>query len=151
MTTDDHPRPDPGRRGRRTPEAQTARAAKRDLRPMLFDIFNGHHDRVQKHERGDLKAVKEVTASRSAHCDIDPRTHMSVMDQVSAALAATPFAAHFAKPEVHRGHSSRSSASTPPTPCTSSAAGIVTGLPRRELNPWLASPRQCWRRTSATS
>jgi hypothetical protein len=25
---------------------------------------------------------------------------MSVMDEVSAALAATPFAAHFAKPEV---------------------------------------------------
>jgi hypothetical protein len=32
-----------------TPEAASARQAKRDLRPVLFAILNKHHDRVQKH------------------------------------------------------------------------------------------------------
>lgn len=87
-----------------TPEATAARQSKRDLRPALFAIFNAHHDRVQKHERGQLKAVKDHAAACD-HCDhtknpLDVTPHLSVMDQVFAALAATPFAAHFAQPEV---------------------------------------------------
>lgn len=85
-----------------TPEAAAARAAKRELRPILFNIFNAHHDGVQKHERGHLtKNVKKLDAAHehvAANVDVTP--HMAVTDEVDAALAATPFAAHFAKPEV---------------------------------------------------
>jgi hypothetical protein len=87
-----------------SPEAAAARQAKRDLRPVLFNIFNGHHDRVQKHERGSLKSIKGHAAACD-HCDhaknpLDVTPHLSVMDQVFVALAATPFASHFAQPEV---------------------------------------------------
>lgn len=79
-----------------TPQAMAARQAKRDLRPALFDIFNAHHGKVQKHERGELaKAKKSMVTDH-----INPHQHMSVMDEVETALANTPFAAHFAKPEV---------------------------------------------------
>lgn len=79
-----------------SPEATAARAAKRNLRPVLFEILNGHHDRVQKHEQGELgKDAKRI------HAALDPWPHATpIMDQVNAALAATPFADHFAKLEV---------------------------------------------------
>lgn len=79
-----------------SPEATAARAAKRALRPVLFNIFNAHHDRVQKHETGEIaKNAKRV------HATLDPMPHATpVMAQVDAALAATPFAAHFAQPAV---------------------------------------------------
>lgn len=84
-----------------TPEAAAARAAKRTMRPILFDIFNAHHDGVQKHERGHLKmSVKKHEARDHACKRIDVTPHLSVMDEVYAALDATPFAEHFAKPEV---------------------------------------------------
>lgn len=85
-----------------SPEAAAARTAKRDLRPVLFGIFNGHHDKVQKHERGHLaKNVKEAADAAALATDtLDVTQHLSVMDEVRAAFAATPFAAHFAKPEV---------------------------------------------------
>jgi hypothetical protein len=117
---------------------------------MLFDIFNGHHERVQKHERGELKAVKKSAEAELSITGHQPHPPHERDGRGERALAATPFAAYFAKPEVI-GTSNRSSASTRPTPCTSSEAGIVTGLPRRGPNPWPASPPQCWRRSSATS
>lgn len=84
-----------------TPTAAAARQAKRDLRPALFNIFNVHHDKVQRHERTQLKAVKEhAEAALLATGALSPHSHMSVMDDVQAALAATPFAAHFAEPHV---------------------------------------------------
>lgn len=84
-----------------TPQAAAARQAKRELRPVLFAIFNQHHDKVQQHERGELKAVKKHTeADLLATGKINPHEHMGVMDEVAAALAATPFAAHFAQPVV---------------------------------------------------
>lgn len=82
-------------------EAIAARAAARKLRVDLFEIFNAHHDKVQKHERGECgKCKKLVDAAMRVIAPHDPEHHMGVMDQVNAAFAATPFAAHFAKPEV---------------------------------------------------
>ena len=86
-----------------TPEAAAARAAKRSLRRVLFDIFNSHHDGVQKNERRGLGSVKTLDAAHAhhaAHIDVTP--HMSVMDEVKAALSAmpSPLSDHFAKPEV---------------------------------------------------
>lgn len=85
-----------------TPEAAAARQAKRDLRPVLFDIFNGHHGTVQNHERGHLKANVKGAKAAGEHLNaaLNVTQHLTVMQQVNAALAATPFAAHFAKPEV---------------------------------------------------
>lgn len=81
--------------------AVAARAAKRGLRTKLFDIFNHHYDAVQKHERGECaKCKKPSDAAARVVAPHDPSHHMGVMDKVNAALVATPFAAHFAKPEV---------------------------------------------------
>ncbi len=79
-----------------TPEAVKARAVKRALRPDLFAIFNGHHERVQKHERGVLAKAKESMVTDT----INVAHHMTIGQEVDALLAATPFAAHFARPEV---------------------------------------------------
>lgn len=85
-----------------TPEATAARAAKRDLRPKLFAIFNDHHDGVQKKEQAANAKVKKVDHAQARVEELhDPSPHLpSVFDQVQQTLAATPFAAHFAKPEV---------------------------------------------------
>jgi hypothetical protein len=80
-----------------SPEAAEARQAKRNLRGALFAIFNAHHEGVQKHERGQLAKAKTSKVGEA----LDPSHHMpSVTKSVEAALAATPFAEHFAKPEV---------------------------------------------------
>lgn len=85
-----------------TPEAAAARQAKRDLRPVLFAILNEHHDRVQKHERGHLPTKIKGVAAADAHvaAPIDVTPHIGVMDEILAAYAKTPWAAHYAKPEV---------------------------------------------------
>lgn len=88
--------------GAASPEAVEARQVKRDLRQVLFDIFMGHHDGVQKGEHRDLAKVKKH-AEAKAHCakplELHPDCH-AALEEVNAALKATPFAAHFAKPEV---------------------------------------------------
>lgn len=87
-----------------SPEAAEARAAKRDLRQVLFNIFHAHHDKVQKDERGHLhNAVKTAKqAQNRAHGIHDPDHYCNggTMIAIDQALAATPFAAHFAKQEV---------------------------------------------------
>lgn len=85
-----------------SPEAVEARQVKRDLRPVLFDIFMGHHDGVQRLERSGLASIKKH-ADACKHCDKPLELHddcHSALEEVNAALRATPFAAHFAKPEV---------------------------------------------------
>lgn len=79
-----------------TPEALAARQAKRDLRPILFDIFNDHHGAVQGHEQRELgRNAKHV------HAKFDPTQHTpDTIAQVEKALAATPYADHFARLEV---------------------------------------------------
>lgn len=78
-----------------------ARAAKRKLRVSLFEIFNSHHSSVQGHERGECaKCKKPQDAAARALAAIDVTPHMSIMNQVAAAFASTPFAGHFAKPKV---------------------------------------------------
>lgn len=82
-------------------EATAARMAKRALRAKLFDIFNDHHDGVQKREKfecGKCKKPHEAAARAIAAIDVTP--HMSITDKVFATFAATPFYAHFEKPEV---------------------------------------------------
>lgn len=79
-----------------TPEATEARSAKRMLRTVLFDIFEGHHGSVQKSERKSVP--KDPHAHVAKPIDVEP--HLSVMDEVFAALDATPFKSHFAKPDV---------------------------------------------------
>jgi hypothetical protein len=75
-----------------TPEALIARQAKRDLKPKLFDIFNSHHDGLQKNDGKPHSAV-------DAPIEILGET-LSTLAKVNKVLAATPFATHFAKPEV---------------------------------------------------
>lgn len=79
-----------------TPEAAAARQAKRELSPKLFAVLFKHHDSVQKHHRGALKKAKASVVGQP----IDVTPHMSTADEVLAALAATPFAAHFAQAHV---------------------------------------------------
>ena len=79
-----------------TAEALTARQAKRGLSPKLFAILLPHHDGVQRQHRGALKKVKASQVGEQ----IDVTPHMDAADQALAALAATPFAAHFAEPHV---------------------------------------------------
>lgn len=79
-----------------------ARQAKRDLRPILFDIFMGHHEGVQSKERGALASIKKH-ADACKHCDKPLELHEdapSALEEVNAAFKATPFAEHFVKPEV---------------------------------------------------
>lgn len=86
-----------------SPEAVAARQAKRDLRPILFDLLHNHHKLVQVGERQTLKTIKDAKASgarRDGKYDPDDHATSDVCGEVCAALAATPFAAHFAKPEV---------------------------------------------------
>lgn len=87
-----------------TPEAAAARKAKRDLRPTLFNILYDHHDGVQRHERSGNAKVKTLKDAEAHACTvrnpIDCTPHLGAVDDVISALAATPFAAHFAKPEV---------------------------------------------------
>lgn len=87
-----------------TPESALARQAKRDLRTALFKIFNAHHEGVQKHHREHLtKHVKGAkAASEHAGSPIDVRPHMSVLVEVDAVFAESPFAAHFAQAEVKK-------------------------------------------------
>lgn len=83
-----------------SPEALAARQAKRDLRPILFDIFMGHHDGIQKEERGaKIKSLADADDLVAKTIDLHPSVP-SALAEVNSALGATPFAAHFAKPEV---------------------------------------------------
>lgn len=85
-------------------EASAARQAKRDLRPVLFDIFMGHHDGVQRQERSQLSAIKTSDAAQ-AHVAKPLTLHPDVtaaLEEVNAALKVTPFAAHFAQGQVQQ-------------------------------------------------
>jgi hypothetical protein len=75
-----------------TPEALAARQAKRDLKPKLFAIFNDHHTALQA---GEAKAPQGLDAP----IEIVSETAVALA-QVNKVLAATPFAAHFAQPNV---------------------------------------------------
>jgi len=88
-----------------SPDALAGRAAKRDLRQILFDIFNDHHAAVQSFEQRHLKDKVTTCEAAEAHVQgpLDVAFHVSgsiTMGEVFKALDATPFAAHFAKPEV---------------------------------------------------
>lgn len=87
-----------------TPEALAARKAKRDLRAQLFDVFNEHHGAVQASEQNLTKKIKTIAqAADHVASPLDPLSYLdSTMVKVNAVLAATPFAAHFAKPEVQQ-------------------------------------------------
>ena len=85
-----------------SPEATAARAAKRDLMPKLFAIFNEHHATVQGAEQA-LKAGVTTVEQAADHVAqaLDPMPYVEpTMAKVHALLATTPFAAHFAKDEV---------------------------------------------------
>jgi hypothetical protein len=75
-----------------TPEATAARQAKRDIRNAMFPIFNDHHAALQSGESNAPKAVEDPI-------DILADT-ASTLAKVNKVIAATPFAAHFAKSEV---------------------------------------------------
>jgi hypothetical protein len=85
-----------------TEEAAAARQAKRDLRPILFDIFMGHHEGIQSDERFKLDTIT-MHADACEHVAKPLELHddcRAALEEVNAALNATPFAAHFAKPDV---------------------------------------------------
>lgn len=80
-----------------TPEAAAARQAKRDMRPLLFAIFNTHHALVQADERTMLA----TNASKHAATPLDPAPRMTdTINAVNALFATTPYAAHFASPDA---------------------------------------------------
>jgi hypothetical protein len=81
-----------------SPEATAARQAKRELAPKLFAILNAHHESVQNTQRGALKKAKQSVVGQP----IDVTPHMDTADRVIAVLSATPFAAHFAQPDVQQ-------------------------------------------------
>lgn len=87
-----------------SPAAVAARQAKRDLRPVLFALLHDHLDGVQRTERSKNSKVKDTDhALERRDGEHDPDDYESteeVCGAVCAALAATPFAAHFAQPEV---------------------------------------------------
>ena len=91
------------REGSESKQAGIARRVKMELRITLFDIFNEHHDMVQGHEKEDLATRIKSHAQARGHCDkkINHAHHLTdTVARVEAALAATPFATHFAKPAV---------------------------------------------------
>jgi len=85
-----------------TPEAAAARQAKRDLRPKLFAVLCGHHDEVQNKERKRLPSeVKHFLAAKDhVAAAIEMPDQWGAENAVLAVLAATPWADHFAKPDV---------------------------------------------------
>ena len=72
-------------------KAQSARQAKRELTPKLFAIFNVHHEQMQSHSltKQSVSAPIDVIAEAKA-----------ALSSVNAVLAKTPFAEHFARPDV---------------------------------------------------
>lgn len=80
-----------------TADAAYARQVKREMRPVLFNLFNTHHGDLQKFERAECKK----DGKRAGNRRFDPSTHASkAAADLHAVLAATPFASHFARPEV---------------------------------------------------
>ena len=70
-----------------SPEATAARVAKRNLRPVLFDIFNDHHTAVQageqRHMRGTIKTCEHAEAHLQAPLDVEP--HLYTMNKAETA------------------------------------------------------------------
>jgi hypothetical protein len=83
-------------------QAVAARRAKRELGLKLFDIFAFHHKRVMTEEVAHLRNNAKSRIKAAAEKGLDPSPHMTVMDEVFAALAATPWSQHFEKPEVQQ-------------------------------------------------
>lgn len=78
--------------------ARAARRAKRDLAVKLLDMFEAAGQQVQDCERDACRHKARLQDS------LDPEPHTpQTMADFDALIAATPFAAHFAKPEV-RAH-----------------------------------------------
>lgn len=84
-----------------TPEAATARQAKRDLRPALFEILNAALDAAQKAEQTLPKGVKTPDAALAHAYDlqVDDATLDDVLAKVTRSFAKTPFGPHFAQPD----------------------------------------------------
>lgn len=84
-----------------SPEATTARQAKRDLRPALFEILNAAFDAAQKAEQSLPKGIKTPDAALAHAFDIKiaDSTLDGVLSQVTRSFAKTPFGDHFAKPD----------------------------------------------------
>lgn len=75
-------------------EATQARAIKRELKPKIFDICNGHHADLQSAEKNaplapgePMDILTEVTAT---------------LDLINELLKQTPFAAHFEQEHVQK-------------------------------------------------
>lgn len=83
-----------------TPEAATARQAKRDLRPALFEILNAALDAAQKAEQTLPNGVKTPDAALAHAYDIKiaDNTLDDVLAKVTRSFAKTPFGTHFAQP-----------------------------------------------------
>jgi hypothetical protein len=53
-------------------------------------------------EKAHLRNNAKSRLKAAAEKGLDPSSHMMVMDEVSAALAATPWREHFEKPDVQQ-------------------------------------------------
>ena len=85
-----------------TPEAASARQAKRDLRPALFEIFNGHFGTTQKAEATLPKSVKtpEQAREHAFTLNVDNAAIDDILGKVTRSFSKTPFGDHFGKAEV---------------------------------------------------
>lgn len=82
--------------GSASPAAVEARIAKEELRAKMLRFFTQEHAAVQIGERDACK--KDVKRHRAV---LDPSAHLDgCRDGICALFNGTPFAQHFAKPEV---------------------------------------------------
>jgi hypothetical protein len=71
--------------------ARDARAAKRDLRGKLFDIFNGHHEGVQAASAARCRRSRSTTRPHAhAQTPLDVTPHLGVMDEVNCGVCQDP-------------------------------------------------------------
>lgn len=82
--------------------AVKAREFKRNTFFPLYEIFKNHHGGVQRIERDALSSIKKHAAALE-HCAKPLELHEDVpstLEEVNAVFSKSPFAEHFAKPEV---------------------------------------------------
>lgn len=72
--------------------------AAQKLQTEIAEVLMPHHTVVQTHEKNQLSI--DAQARYEADHDVGHRADLALTDVVAAA-AGTPWAAHFAKPEVH--------------------------------------------------
>lgn len=89
------------RDGSQSRQAEIASRVKMELQLKLFDILLGHHTKVRDAEQSELTKDAKKRLKNAEENGFQPHAHLpSTLEEVNAALAATPFKAHFAQEHV---------------------------------------------------